>query len=450
MKGSEIVLTFLRAYENGTAPTTTTTVVNAPRLSRLRRVIAAVAFVSLAVYSFGIFSPTAASARPSRSRKAMVRAETVRLRTAPGKHGKMSALLDAGRIAKVVDKQDGWVKLKLATGTEGWVRADLVTVNRKRSKDKGSFAPKHHDDEDAPRSARRTHKKSEAVVAKVSTHKKTAKKTAAPKAKPVMHPIHVAKAKPAPKPKPAVRMVAKAKPAARVIKHIAAAPTPKPIAVEAVLTPVSTANVTTVETERPLATVTTAEPESIEVGDTIEVAAPKETVAVETAPVIIETVAPVVQPVAKKRTLKKGAGLAPAVTVPIIRASKRGDKIVRRALSYRGVPYRMGATGRGAFDCSGFTRYVLNQSGEALPRTAAEQYNRGISISKSELRSGDLVFFKNTYKHGVSHVGIYMGNGKFVHASSRGGVRTNMLSESYYVHHWAGARRPRVTQGSDE
>ena len=170
----------------------------------------------------------------------------------------------------------------------------------------------------------------------------------------------------------------------------------------------------------------------------------------ETAPVEMSVAPEAIQasaPIPKSKPIK--GGVAPAVRVPIVRASKRGDRIVNRALTYRGVPYRMGATGRGAFDCSSFTRYILRQSGENLPRTAAEQYRKGTPISKSEMRAGDLVFFKNTYKRGVSHVGIYMGNGKFIHASSHGGVKESSLSDAYYVNHWAGARRPNVTQGYD-
>jgi cell wall-associated NlpC family hydrolase len=104
----------------------------------------------------------------------------------------------------------------------------------------------------------------------------------------------------------------------------------------------------------------------------------------------------------------------------------------------------MGATGRGAFDCSGFTMYLFDRAGTDLPRTAADQYRKAQPITKDELRSGDLVFFRNTYRRGISHVGIYIGNGEFCHAAGRGlGVRVDMLSEPYYVHHWAGARRPR-------
>jgi cell wall-associated NlpC family hydrolase len=100
--------------------------------------------------------------------------------------------------------------------------------------------------------------------------------------------------------------------------------------------------------------------------------------------------------------------------------------------------------GRGAFDCSGFTKYLFDHEGTSLPRTAAEQYQRGMVVTKEGLQPGDLVFFKNTYKRGISHVGIYIGDGQFIHASSpRTGVRVDSLSKAYYVNHYAGARRPR-------
>jgi cell wall-associated NlpC family hydrolase len=136
---------------------------------------------------------------------------------------------------------------------------------------------------------------------------------------------------------------------------------------------------------------------------------------------------------------------APANQVPQInRNLNRNERIARSALSYRGVPYRMGATGRGAFDCSGFMMYLFDKEGLELPRTAAQQYKKGIPIPKNQMKPGDLVFFKNTYKRGVSHVGIYIGGGKFCHASSGGhAVRTDSLNKPYYVNHWAGARRPR-------
>jgi cell wall-associated NlpC family hydrolase len=124
-------------------------------------------------------------------------------------------------------------------------------------------------------------------------------------------------------------------------------------------------------------------------------------------------------------------------------ASLRAETLVRTALAYRGTPYRFGARGQSAFDCSGFTSYLFAEEGVGLPRTAAQQFRKGVVVPKAQLQPGDLVFFKNTYKRGVSHVGIYIGNGNFVHASSGGrAVRVDSLDRAYYRRHWAGARRP--------
>ena len=95
------------------------------------------------------------------------------------------------------------------------------------------------------------------------------------------------------------------------------------------------------------------------------------------------------------------------------------------------------------FDCSGFVRYILSATdGVELPRTATEQYYNGKPIANDQLQPGDLVFFKGTYKAGISHVGIYAGEGKFIHAANaHKGVRMDNLSDSYYQSHYAGARR---------
>ena len=122
--------------------------------------------------------------------------------------------------------------------------------------------------------------------------------------------------------------------------------------------------------------------------------------------------------------------------------SDRNTAIVRGGLAYRGTPYRFGRTGGGAFDCSGFTQSVFRKQGINLPRTAEEQYRCGKAVNKNEMRAGDMVFFKNTYRQGISHVGIYIGDGQFVHASSgQHSVTVSNLSGAYYVAHWAGARR---------
>jgi cell wall-associated NlpC family hydrolase len=120
-----------------------------------------------------------------------------------------------------------------------------------------------------------------------------------------------------------------------------------------------------------------------------------------------------------------------------------GDGIAKQALSYRGMPYIRGASSpnRG-FDCSGLVYYLLRQRGYNPPRTAAGLTGMGASVSRGALKPGDIVFFANTYKRGVSHVGVYIGKGKFVHAANAGaGVRTDSLNSSYYAGKYWGARR---------
>lgn len=135
---------------------------------------------------------------------------------------------------------------------------------------------------------------------------------------------------------------------------------------------------------------------------------------------------------------------APAVkpvstTVPSTTSSK-ALSVIRTAKSLIGVPYVWGGTTPAGFDCSGFSQYVLAKNGISVPRTAAEQYKSGISVSRSSLRVGDLVFF-TTYKPGPSHLGFYIGDGKFIHASSSKGVTISSLGSSYYSSRYIGARR---------
>lgn len=121
--------------------------------------------------------------------------------------------------------------------------------------------------------------------------------------------------------------------------------------------------------------------------------------------------------------------------------SNSADQIISTAKRYIGVPYVWGGSSPSGFDCSGFTQYVFKQHGITIPRTTTEQYKLGSYVSKSNLLPGDLVFLQNTYREGISHVGIYVGDGKMIHASSSKGVVISDLSTSYYVKHYYGARR---------
>lgn len=115
-------------------------------------------------------------------------------------------------------------------------------------------------------------------------------------------------------------------------------------------------------------------------------------------------------------------------------------RITGTALRYLGVPYVWGGTSFDGVDCSGFVWAVFAKNGISLARTADAQFEEGRHVSTRDLRAGDLVFFQ-TYALGASHVGIYLGNGKFVHASSSNGVRVDQLAEDYYSSRYIGARR---------
>ena len=111
-------------------------------------------------------------------------------------------------------------------------------------------------------------------------------------------------------------------------------------------------------------------------------------------------------------------------------------RLVAMALGLQGVPYVFGGTTPYGFDCSGFVQYVFRQLGFSLPRMADEQYNASARVSQLSL--GNLVFFE-TYTSGVSHVGIYLGNRRFIHASSSKGVTISSLDDSYWSPRYVGA-----------
>jgi cell wall-associated NlpC family hydrolase len=114
--------------------------------------------------------------------------------------------------------------------------------------------------------------------------------------------------------------------------------------------------------------------------------------------------------------------------------------LVGTALSLRGAPYRSGGADPRGFDCSGFVSYVYGQHGVAVPRTVAEQFAWGRQVQPDAIAPGDLVFFDTS--GGASHVGLAIGGDQFVHApNSRGEVRVERLSSSYWQPRFVGARR---------
>jgi hypothetical protein len=116
--------------------------------------------------------------------------------------------------------------------------------------------------------------------------------------------------------------------------------------------------------------------------------------------------------------------------------------IVRTAKSFIGIPYRWGGTSKvKGFDCSGFTMAVYQLNGLNLPRSSYQQWLVGTPIPKSKIKKGDLVFFATTNYRRVSHVGIYVGDGRFIHAPSKGKrIRIDSLANRYFRHHYRGAR----------
>ncbi len=135
---------------------------------------------------------------------------------------------------------------------------------------------------------------------------------------------------------------------------------------------------------------------------------------------------------------------SPAATKPAKPAPPpkppKGKDIVATAQKYKGVPYKYGGASSKGFDCSGFVMFVYNEHGKKLPRSADKQYETGKAVKPKDLAPGDLVFFTTTEK-GASHVGIFVGDGKFIHASSSKGVIVSALGDIYWKPRYLGARR---------
>jgi peptidoglycan DL-endopeptidase LytE len=152
----------------------------------------------------------------------------------------------------------------------------------------------------------------------------------------------------------------------------------------------------------------------------------------------------VAQPAAHALWIATHTGIAPAPPVPenvliAQRVMRIESSVTKYALGWVGVPYEWGGTTVSGVDCSGYVQTVFARIGIQLPRTADSQFDDGRAVRLPDLVPGDLVFFE-TYAAGASHVGIYLGGGRFIHAALDG-VRVDRLSEDYYASRYIGARR---------
>lgn len=132
----------------------------------------------------------------------------------------------------------------------------------------------------------------------------------------------------------------------------------------------------------------------------------------------------------------------PTVAPPVAPVASIGNEIALRAISQLGKPYIWGGADLTGFDCSGLVRFIYDQVGIPVPRTAAEQFSAATPIELTGLEPGDLLFFRTQGRQRISHVAIYTGEGRFVHAPRTGQpVEFRELDDEYYRPRLAGAGR---------
>ena len=145
------------------------------------------------------------------------------------------------------------------------------------------------------------------------------------------------------------------------------------------------------------------------------------------------------QPSVRFRSVKKDPNINPTVDRNSL---SKTDDLSEFINDWLHTPYKYGGMSRQGVDCSGFTKLVMSHIYNIpVPRTAQEQYNDGHKLSDSRRVQGDLVFFRNVRGRGVDHVGVYLGEGKFAHATESEGVVISDLNEDYYRKRYFGAFR---------
>ena len=136
-----------------------------------------------------------------------------------------------------------------------------------------------------------------------------------------------------------------------------------------------------------------------------------------------------------------------------VKAKAKREKLVESALEYVGAPYKYGSTGPKSFDCSGFTSFIIKKNlNIKLPRRSEDIYNSCHHVEKGELEIGDLVFFKASKNSGITHVGIYIGDDKFISALSDGprtGVQVSSMNGRYWGPRFYGVGRL-IPSGEDD
>jgi cell wall-associated NlpC family hydrolase len=124
-------------------------------------------------------------------------------------------------------------------------------------------------------------------------------------------------------------------------------------------------------------------------------------------------------------------------------SSAKADRVISKGKQYLGTPYKFGAKygQTRTFDCSSFTKTVFSKFGVKLARGSKDQAKQGRYVSRSNLKKGDLVFFSTPRKSSISHVGIYVGNGKILHTFGSGGVKVSSMKSGWWDNHYITARR---------